>query len=256
MIKNNMNFKNNQRGAALISLITMVALILGMVQATIYYSSYNSSKLSNIEKIKIQAQQLAEAGIDMNISDIGINKTKLHKLLDTTTYDNKIIGNGTVTTKIKTISYSDTINIIDIYSTGVVSKVNRDIVVRMNIFKVFNDSNITTKLTTHSDTIIAYKIHTNNNSNKPLNNHTCNNVVEDKVSICHIPPGNPYNFHTITISSSAVDAHLDHGDVIGECSNTRNEKIDTIFIITNTIKLDSVIVCDTTEKVKIISWKE
>ena len=37
------------------------------------------------------------------------------------------------------------------------------------------------------------------------------------VTICHIPPGNPRNAHTIVISSSAVSAHLAHGDYLGEC---------------------------------------
>lgn len=35
-----------------------------------------------------------------------------------------------------------------------------------------------------------------------------------KVTICHIPPGNPNNCHEITISLNALEAHLDHGDVI------------------------------------------
>ena len=39
----------------------------------------------------------------------------------------------------------------------------------------------------------------------------------DKVTICHIPPGNPDNAHTIRVSENAVDAHLDHGDTLGEC---------------------------------------
>jgi hypothetical protein len=38
-----------------------------------------------------------------------------------------------------------------------------------------------------------------------------------KVEICHIPPGNPANFHTITISENAVPAHLAHGDLAGPC---------------------------------------
>ena len=38
-----------------------------------------------------------------------------------------------------------------------------------------------------------------------------------KVSVCHIPPGNPDNFHTITISEKAYAAHLAHGDVAGAC---------------------------------------
>jgi hypothetical protein len=38
-----------------------------------------------------------------------------------------------------------------------------------------------------------------------------------KVDICHIPPGNPNNAHTINVSTSAVKAHLAHGDTLGEC---------------------------------------
>lgn len=42
----------------------------------------------------------------------------------------------------------------------------------------------------------------------------------DKVKVCHIPPGNPANRHTIMISASAVDAHLAHGDFKGDCGDT------------------------------------
>lgn len=39
-----------------------------------------------------------------------------------------------------------------------------------------------------------------------------------KVKICHIPPGNPENRHTIWISCSALQAHIrNHGDNEGEC---------------------------------------
>jgi len=38
-----------------------------------------------------------------------------------------------------------------------------------------------------------------------------------KVVVCHIPPGNPDNKHTITIGSPAVRGHLDHGDTLGPC---------------------------------------
>jgi hypothetical protein len=40
-----------------------------------------------------------------------------------------------------------------------------------------------------------------------------------KVQVCHIPPGNPGNFHTITVSQNAVQAHLGHGDLVGACSS-------------------------------------
>lgn len=39
-----------------------------------------------------------------------------------------------------------------------------------------------------------------------------------KQAVCHIPPGNPANAHTICISVNAVDKHLSqHGDYLGAC---------------------------------------
>jgi hypothetical protein len=40
-----------------------------------------------------------------------------------------------------------------------------------------------------------------------------------KTSICHIPPGNPSNAHTISVGNAAVDAHLAHGDSLGRCED-------------------------------------
>lgn len=42
---------------------------------------------------------------------------------------------------------------------------------------------------------------------------------QEKVTICHIPPGNPDNAHTITVGAPAVPAHLAHGDTLGECGD-------------------------------------
>ena len=41
----------------------------------------------------------------------------------------------------------------------------------------------------------------------------------NKCTICHVPPGNPPNAHTLTIGCSAVDAHLKNhpGDCLGPC---------------------------------------
>lgn len=40
---------------------------------------------------------------------------------------------------------------------------------------------------------------------------------ETKVAVCHVPPGNPENPHTIEVGESAVPAHLAHGDTEGAC---------------------------------------
>jgi hypothetical protein len=35
-----------------------------------------------------------------------------------------------------------------------------------------------------------------------------------KVTVCHVPPGNPGNCHEIEVSMAALQAHLDHGDAM------------------------------------------
>jgi hypothetical protein len=43
---------------------------------------------------------------------------------------------------------------------------------------------------------------------------------DGRVTVCHIPPGNPANAHTITVGAPAVRAHLRHGDTRGACEST------------------------------------
>lgn len=43
--------------------------------------------------------------------------------------------------------------------------------------------------------------------------------AHDGVVICHVPPGNPGNAHTIEVDASAVQAHRHHGDYEGACSH-------------------------------------
>ena len=40
---------------------------------------------------------------------------------------------------------------------------------------------------------------------------------DGQATICHIPPGNPDNARTITVSANALPAHLAHGDHCGPC---------------------------------------
>jgi hypothetical protein len=48
----------------------------------------------------------------------------------------------------------------------------------------------------------------------------CDPGDHKKTTICHIPPGNPANAHTLCIGNAAVPAHLsNHGDYLGACQN-------------------------------------
>lgn len=60
-------------------------------------------------------------------------------------------------------------------------------------------------------------------------------LKQEKVVICHIPPGNPDNEITIEVSASALDSHLAHGDYLGPCgtnSPDENEEEDSPGVVT------------------------
>lgn len=41
-----------------------------------------------------------------------------------------------------------------------------------------------------------------------------------KELVCHVPPGNPANAHTICVGKPAVDPHVSHhGDAVGACAS-------------------------------------
>jgi hypothetical protein len=41
--------------------------------------------------------------------------------------------------------------------------------------------------------------------------------LQEKITICHIPNGDPSKAHDITVGASAVSAHVAHGDTFGPC---------------------------------------
>lgn len=48
---------------------------------------------------------------------------------------------------------------------------------------------------------------------------------EKKISVCHIPPGNPAGTHRISISKNALTAHFAHGDYVGtDCVKDKDEQ--------------------------------
>lgn len=49
---------------------------------------------------------------------------------------------------------------------------------------------------------------------------------KEKTDLCHVPPGNPGNAHTISVGGNAAAAHLAHGDTLGACPVERSGKTD------------------------------
>jgi hypothetical protein len=55
---------------------------------------------------------------------------------------------------------------------------------------------------------------------------------DGKITICHVPPGNPSNSKTLTVGESAWSAHSGHGDYRGACrphggQGNRFDRLDT-----------------------------
>ncbi|AKQ69368.1 Cell division protein FtsH [Myxococcus hansupus] len=42
-------------------------------------------------------------------------------------------------------------------------------------------------------------------------------AASGKVTLCHYPPGNPANAHTLSVGAAAWPAHERHGDTLGPC---------------------------------------
>jgi len=53
-----------------------------------------------------------------------------------------------------------------------------------------------------------------------------NDYETKKIEICHVPPGNHDNAHTLSISVNAMRAHLAHGDYIEACEVDDDESND------------------------------
>jgi hypothetical protein len=51
--------------------------------------------------------------------------------------------------------------------------------------------------------------------------------ADGKCFVCHVPPGNPANAHTIHVGEAAVDAHLKHGDALGACGDDVDADTDS-----------------------------
>lgn len=58
---------------------------------------------------------------------------------------------------------------------------------------------------------------------------------DGKITICHCPPGNPNNCHSITISVNAWYAHFENhtGDYIGSCTDYPDRKLVEVTVYPN-----------------------
>lgn len=80
----------------------------------------------------------------------------------------------------------------------------------------FDDGTLNSWTLTFTDGTPTCSEFTGGGSTDP-GNGDCTPGDNGQVTICHVPPGNPGNAHTITINDAALSTHLGHGDTCGAC---------------------------------------
>ncbi len=64
---------------------------------------------------------------------------------------------------------------------------------------------------------------------------TTTTISEKKIAICHYPPDNPENQHTLIIDESAFEEHIAHGDTIGACEEELELELEPDITLFNDV---------------------
>lgn len=62
---------------------------------------------------------------------------------------------------------------------------------------------------------------------------TANAKGNTKMDVCHIPPDDPSNYHTLNINNKAMKAHLAHGDIAGNCEQAFPDEVELKILAIN-----------------------
>jgi hypothetical protein len=275
---------DGQSGGAMLSVVATIGLILLVTQGTGYYRSRASAKLLSQEKNKVLAMQMAEAGVEENIADLGKRILRVSgEMAEVVTYRNKPLEGGSYTSMFTTVATGPSADTIDLTSIGTVGTGSSQVQARLRL-KKFMDTTRTVVM--HADPDTTYTVATRNvpvttttvippmdpNAMPALNRtpayDACMGSSEKKCDVCHLPGGDITLRHWINISKSAVNTHISHhGDYVttdGSCDLYKERTVttvtydlvtDTTWIITDNATYDTTLAIDTAVKVQILSWK-
>jgi hypothetical protein len=275
--------RNGQQGGAMLSVVATIGLVLLVTQGTGYYRSKASAKLLSQEKNKVLAMQMAEAGVEENIADLGKRTLRVdNHMADVVTYQNKQLDGGSYTSMFTTVATGPVADTIDLTSIGTVGTGSSQVQARLRLRK-FMDTTRTVVM--HVEPVTTFTLQTRteqviNTTTTIMDPNTmpaldktpayssCMSSSSKKCDICHLPGGDPSKSNVLNVSKSAVGTHISHhGDYVttdGTCDmykpktvTTVTNKIivDTIWVITDNTVYDTTVAIDTAVKVQILSWK-
>jgi hypothetical protein len=275
----------SQSGGGLLSFVAMLGVLLVVVQGGLYYKAKGSAKFLGNEKTKVQALQLAEAGVEDNIASLGRRTLRVRQgLIDSVTFDGKAFGGGSYTTRLTSVGTGAASDTVELVSTGTVGRGSQTVRARMKLRKLI-DTTRTPRVIVKPETTFTFLSRTasdtlrdttvfDSNSVPQLDQQpawtACMNSTQRFCDICHMPPGN--SVKTIPQShnknSGAIRTHIaHHGDYVstdGTC-DLFDPKVtlaisyrlitDTTLAIVDKTTYDTTVAIDTLVKVQILSWR-
>ncbi len=283
MKKDNVGTMQSQSGASVLGVVAVIGVIVVIVQGSLMYKAKSGASFLDLEKNKTLAMQMAEAGIESNIADIGTRRTIItHALTDSVTYSNKTLGSGTYTSKLSTVVLSSTGDTVDLTSTGSAGSSNQTVITRLRLLKYVDTTLVPVMVVTpettmaiHSTVVPETTLTTTIQDpaalapiNKTVAYAAFMSSSEKKANVCHLPDGDATKANVISVAKASVDTHISHhGDYIstdGTCdiykpvtttTITSRTVLDTTLTITDRTTYDTTVSIDTLVKTQILSWK-
>ncbi|MEO7426957.1 MAG: hypothetical protein ABI036_17345, partial [Fibrobacteria bacterium] len=246
--------------------------------------SQGSAKFLGAEKNKVQAMQMAEAGVEENISNLGKRTVKpAAGMVDYVTLERKALAGGAYSSRLTTVGIGAVADTVDLTSQGFVGTRSQSIQARLKL-KKYLDTTKTPILTVKPETtltvgtIMAPKIDSTATvlaptAMPPLNATpaytACMAAPGLKCNICHLPVPNPNSKMVLNVTKTMIntfyksfvgdyvttDNTCDLYDTSYVYSTTMVPKPDTTRTIVNLSIFDTTVSIDTAVKVQVLSWR-
>lgn len=272
-----------QAGGGLLTVVATLGLVLLLIQGTSFYRSKSGARFMSGEKNKVLAMQMAEAGIEENIADLGKRRIRIaSSTIDSVTYNHQPLGGGYYTSKLTTVATGPVTDTVDLVSTGSVGNGSQSVRARLKLKKYLDTTRVPT-MTVDIDTIYTYGSHSvpvttstvtvADPNTMPRVDSTaaysaCMASSAKKCDICHLPSSDVTKAYVINVSKSAIGTHVSHhGDYVttdGTCDLYKPHTVltityhmvnDTTMTFVDNTTYDTTIVIDTAIKVQVLSWK-
>ena len=96
---------------------------------------------------------------------------------------------------------------------------DKTVIIRTSSITNHTGDKIKDKTTDHTDDFYHGLVHVSSKTSTETS-------TLEKITLCHVPPGNPSKAHSISIASPSVSAHLAHGDYLGTCDDSDDDTND------------------------------